>query len=144
MIHIFFINAFFLQKSSVPLWKHIVLFDLVDFNYKTFSTFYNKIFIFLQTVKREKSKKIWHLYECISKTPTREIPTWSISSHDFNNLTQIFNYFVFSLLTSLSLILIKRLFCSSIKILKSDLLWCIKKFVACRPELLQTKKRFYW
>ena len=116
---------FFFKKAQYLSGSIIVLFDLVEFNYKTFSTFYNKIFMFLQTVKREKSKKIWHLYKCISKTPTREILTWSISSHNFNNLTQIFNHFVFSLLTPLSLILIKRLFCNSIKILKSDLLWCI-------------------
>ena len=58
------------------------------------------------------------------KIPPKKIPIRNIPTH-------VFKHFVFSLLSLSSLILLKRLF-RLLKMLKSDLLWCIKKkFAAC-------------
>ena len=59
------------------------------------------------------------------KIPTQKIPTRNIPTH-------IFKPFVFSLLLPLSLIMVKRLYFCLLKMLKLDLMRCIKKnFAAC-------------
>ena len=67
--------------------------------------------------------------------PTRKIPTWNIPTYFY-----IFPPGFFSLLSPLSLVL---LFCNSMFVgLKSDLLRCIEKFLACRPKWLHIQKSF--
>ena len=59
------------------------------------------------------------------KISTQKIPTWNISTH-------IFKHFIFSLFLPLSLIMVKGLYFCLLKMLKLDLMRCIKKkFAAC-------------
>ena len=64
-----------------------------------------------------------------------------------NSPTHIFIFFVFSLISPLSWIQLKRLFCNSIFYSKNaevSLAAVYKNFVACRPKWLQTYKKFCW
>ena len=63
------------------------------------------------------------------KLPSIKFPPGKFSPMFLNIPTHVFNFFVFSLLSPLSLILLKRLFRDSFsKVVKLDLLQCIKKF----------------
>ena len=93
----------------------------------------------------------------IRKTPTRKIPTHQVPPGKFtpgkfsprkfppwifplmfsNIATHICNFLVFLLLSTLSLILLKRLFRDSfLKMVKSDLLQCIQKFCSLQAVYL--------
>ena len=69
-----------------------------------------------------------HPSNSLLENSPRKIPTQKISTR--NIPIHIFKYFVFSMLLPLSLIMVKSLYFCLLKMLKSDLMWCIKKNLA--------------
>ena len=77
------------------------------------------------------------------KLPPGKFPPRIFLPMFLNIPTQVLNFFVFSLLSPLPLILLKRLFRDSIFKIGEVRLVALKKFVACRP-FIYLKKGNSW
>ena len=89
---------------------------------------------------------VYHLSRTVSgklppgKFPPMKFPPGLFSPMFLNIPTRVFSIFCFFIIVT---IIIDITFCNSMfVVLKSDLLRCIKKFLACRPKWLHAEKSF--